>query len=71
MIDDSMPHLEFNPELIRIKAISELQPGDKLLNLGEVIEIEEGPEIYAVIIYRMSQKQVFKFEKDASLYFSR
>lgn len=68
MIDDSMPHLKFNPELIQIKPISALRPGDKLLNLGEVLEIEESPEIYALIIYRMTQKQVFKFEKDTSLY---
>lgn len=63
-----MQHLKFNPELIEVKAISELKPGDKILNLGEVLEIEESPEIYAVIIFRMTQKQVFKFEKDISLY---
>ncbi|MDR6782045.1 hypothetical protein ABIE26_001466 [Pedobacter africanus] len=68
MIDDSMPHLKFNPELIQIKPISALKPGDKLLNLGEVLEIEESPEIYAVIIYRLTQKQVFKFERDTNLY---
>lgn len=68
MIDDSMPHLKFNTELIQIKPISALKPGDKLLNLGEVLEIEESDEIYTVIIYRMTQKQVFKFEKGTSLY---
>ena len=68
MIDDSMPHLKFNPELIEVRAISELKPGDNILNLGEVLEIEESPEMYAVIIFRMTQKQVFKFEKDMNLY---
>ena len=68
MIDDSMPHLKFNTEFIQIKPISMLKAGDKLLNLGEVLEIEEGTEMYAVIVYRMTQKQVFKFEKDTSLY---
>ncbi|MNY17368.1 hypothetical protein D3C86_1506860 [compost metagenome] len=68
MIDDSMPNLKFNQELIEVKAISDLKPGDHILNLGEVLEIEESPEMYAIIIFRMTQKQVFKFEKDMNLY---
>lgn len=63
-----MSNLKSNNEVIIIKAISELRTGDSILNLGEVLEIEENAETYAIIILRMNQKQVFKFEKDISLY---
>jgi hypothetical protein len=66
-----MPNLTYHTELIELKAISALEKGDHILNLGEVLEIEEGKEIYSIIVLRMNQKQVFKFEKDIHLYISK
>lgn len=65
-----MSNLKLNTEIITT-AISDLKPGDIILNLGEVLEIEENPEIYSIIIFRMNQKQVFKFEKNINLYLAK
>ncbi|WP_316818007.1 hypothetical protein [Pedobacter nyackensis] len=43
--------------------ISELTTGSILANLGEVLEIEEKEDYYSLIISRMQEKQVFKFNK--------
>lgn len=66
-----MSNLKSHIEPIEIKVISDLALGDKIINLGKVLEIEESAEFYAIIILRMNQKQVFKFEKDVSLYLSK
>ncbi|WP_316811717.1 hypothetical protein [Pedobacter heparinus] len=66
-----MSNLKSSTEVIAVKAISDLEPGDSILNLGEVLEIEENKEIYSIIILRMNQKQVFKFEKNICLYVSK
>lgn len=47
--------------------ISELQQDDFIVNLGEVLEIEELPNTFTVVISRMSEKQVFTFKKDEIL----
>lgn len=65
-----MSKLETSTESIIVVAISDLKTGDFVLNLGEVLEIEESVEFYAVIIFRMNQKHVIKFEKDTQLYLS-
>ncbi|ACU04577.1 MULTISPECIES: hypothetical protein [Pedobacter] len=66
-----MSNLKSHTEPIEIKSISDLEQGDKIINLGKVLEIEESAEFYAIIILRMNQKQVFKFEKNTSLYLSK
>lgn len=38
-----------------------------LVNLGRVLEIEEHSEHYCLIVDRMNEKQVIKFEKDVLL----
>lgn len=65
-----MSKLDISTESIIVVTISDLKKGDIILNLGEVLEIEESPELYAVIIHRMNQKHVIKFEKDTDLYLS-
>lgn len=47
--------------------VSKIEVGFVLANLGELLEIEERDEYYALVISRMKEKQVFKFEKDAIL----
>lgn len=47
--------------------ISKIKAGVFLANLGELLEIEERDEYYALVISRMKEKQVFKFEKDMVL----
>lgn len=48
---------------IRTINISELKEGAILANLGEVLEIEERHDYYCLVISRMQEKQVFKFDK--------
>lgn len=47
--------------------ISKIKTGVVLANLGELLEIEERDDCYALIISRMNEKQVFKFEKNTEL----
>ena len=45
-----------------------MKPGDHLINLGNILEIEEQENHYVIIIDRMDEKQVFKFRKAMMLY---
>jgi len=47
--------------------ISKIEVGVGLANLGEVLEIEERDDCYALIICRMNEKQVLRFEKNTIL----
>jgi len=48
--------------------ISSLMQGHIMLNLGHVIEINELPECFEVIVCKMNQKMVLKFLKDDIVY---
>lgn len=50
-----------------IMHITELCVEDILINIGKVLEIEEKPECFSLIIERMDQKQIWTFSKDESL----
>lgn len=52
---------------IKIIHISELKTGSILANLGEILEIQELENYYSIIILRMNEKQVLKFEKEMFL----
>lgn len=52
---------------IELKHISEVQNGQFVGNLGKVLEINELENHYSLVIERMNEKQVFKFEKDFQL----
>lgn len=47
--------------------VTDLDPGHILVNLGELLEIEERDEYFVLVIFRMKEKQVFKFEKETKL----
>lgn len=47
--------------------VSKIEAGVVLANLGKLLEIEERNDYYTLIISRMNEKQVFKFEKDTVL----
>lgn len=49
------------------KKISDLSIGDKLVNLGEVLEVSEKPDSYSLVILRMNQRQVWTFNKEDNL----
>ncbi len=51
--------------LLKTIPLSELKVGEILVNLGELLEIEEQEEYFTLVISRIGEKQVFKFEKDA------
>lgn len=48
--------------------VSDFKPGDYLVNLGNILEIEEREDNYIIIIDRMDEKQVLKFKKTMMLY---
>jgi hypothetical protein len=47
--------------------ISKVESGMILVNLGRILEIEEHSGHYALIVERMNEKQVIKFDKDVLL----
>lgn len=47
--------------------IDELQLGDLLVNLGRILEIEERGNYYFLVIDRMNERQVWKFNKTDKL----
>lgn len=49
---------------IKVKHISKIQKQDILVNLGPVLEIEEFQKYYSIIIDRLDEKQVIKFNKE-------
>ncbi|WP_199121441.1 hypothetical protein [Pedobacter sp. ASV28] len=48
-------------------SISDIKEGHYIVNLGPVIEAENMETHYNLIIYRMAEKQVIKFENDTVL----
>lgn len=55
------------PGVFQTKKISDLNVGDKLVNLGEIQEIMEKEESIALVILRMNQRQVWTFGKEDEL----
>lgn len=47
--------------------VNALEIGNILINLGKVLEIEEQPTCYSVVITRNKEKQVFKFSLNENL----
>lgn len=47
--------------------ISNLSIGDSLINLGIVLEILERHDCYSLVIDRMEERQVWKFNKTEDL----
>ncbi|SHE74242.1 hypothetical protein SAMN04488522_1011072 [Pedobacter caeni] len=54
--------------MFRILEMADLAVGDKLVNLGEILEIEASDYNYSLVIARMGQRQVWTFDKEMSLY---
>lgn len=47
--------------------IANLQTGDFIVNLGEVLETDELTNTFSIVILRNNQKQVFTFDKNDRL----
>ncbi|MFF5382922.1 hypothetical protein [Pedobacter suwonensis] len=47
--------------------ISNIQVGTFIVNLGVILEIDEKDNFFNLVISRMNEKQVIKFERDVSL----
>ena len=62
----SMLKVSFPPRipLDPVKHISKIEIDDILVNLGSVLEIEEFEKCYSIIICRLDEKQVIKFNKE-------
>lgn len=48
--------------------MADLSVGDRLINLGEILEIEESDYNYSLVIARMGQRQVWTFNKESALF---
>ncbi|RLJ77379.1 hypothetical protein [Pedobacter alluvionis] len=62
-----MSNATSQPAEIYTKAISEVEVGEIVANLGEILEIEEAANAYTLVISRLGEKQVIKFEKQTLL----
>jgi len=51
--------------------IKELKVGNHIVNLGKVLEIEPSEYSYSIVIERLNQKQVFKFDSNEMLYINK
>ena len=60
--------LEQHHAMFKVMEIANLSVGNKLVNLGEILEIEEYDCSYALVISRMGQRQVWTFDKGAELF---
>lgn len=58
-----MLYSESLPELKAIH-ISEIETGTIIVNLGLVLEVEELDRHYNLVISRLNEKQVMKFDKE-------
>jgi len=58
-----MSNATSRPFEICTKVISEVKVGEVVANLGKILEIEEAPQAYCLVIERLGEKQVIKFEK--------
>lgn len=54
--------------MFRVLEMADLAVGDKLVNLGEILEIEASDYNYSLVISRMGQRQVWTFDKEMSLF---
>ncbi|WP_316793905.1 hypothetical protein [Pedobacter frigoris] len=63
------PSIEPSEQLTTLP-ISELRVGDRLINLGPVIEITELADSFSLVIERMQERQVWRFNKDEELLIS-
>ena len=43
--------------------VRKVRPGDLIINLGPVLEIEELSDHFSIIIYRRNKKEVYQFDK--------
>lgn len=48
-------------------SISSLKVGDNLVNLGPILELAELNDSFSVVIYRMRERQVWRFDKNEQL----
>lgn len=55
-------------EQIVKKHITEIEPADRIINLGEVLEIESDDYGFSCVIFRLNQKQVVRFLSDEVLW---
>lgn len=55
-------------EQIEKKHIAEIEPTDRIINLGEVLEIESDDYGFSCVIFRLNQKQVVRFLSDEVLW---
>lgn len=62
-----MSNATSQPAEIYTKVISEVEVGEIVANLGEILEIEEAANAYTLVISRLGEKQVIKFEKQTLL----
>jgi hypothetical protein len=49
---------------IKVKHMSKIEKHDILVNLGSVLEIEELEKHYSIIVDRLDERQVIKFDKE-------
>ncbi|RAJ31729.1 hypothetical protein [Pedobacter cryoconitis] len=54
-------------DMLNIKHISEVEIGDVVANLGEILEIERTLIHYVLVISRLNEKQVVKFDKNSDM----
>jgi len=54
-------------EQLQTVLISEIKAGDNLVNLGPVLEITELEDSFSLVIERMQERQVWRFEKSELL----
>jgi hypothetical protein len=62
-----MELMNFPSETSRKINISELQVGDILINLGEVLEVISVEDRFSLVISRMNEKQVLHFNADCQV----
>lgn len=54
--------------MFKILEMADLSVGDRLINLGEILEIDESDYNYSLVIARMGQRQVWTFHKESALF---
>lgn len=60
-------HNSIDLKKLKMVPVSDIEAGDFLVNLGPVIETEKHETHYNIIIARLNEKQVIKFERDTVL----
>lgn len=55
-------------EQIVKKHITDIKLADRVVNLGEVLEIDRDDYGFSLVIFRLNQKQVFRFSNDEVLW---